>query len=364
MNIIIFGGSFDPIHIGHTKIAERAALEYQATVYFVPSPIGVWKNESVSKEDKLNMLKLAINGHDNFKIDEFELNSGKDTNYSVDTVRYFAKKFPNDKLFFLMGGDQANHFDMWQECDELAKLAQIIFYPRENIHVNADNIKRFNMIELRGSLFEYASSDIRNLNNLALDDKVLDYILSHELYFVKRIKSLYNDERLYNHGVSVGKLCLKIVEANKIDLSSIKDAFFVAGYLHDIGKRASEERYKEIMTNYYPEFMDIPKVIQHQFIGATIAEEELGIQDPIILDAIKYHTTGRGEMTILDKVVYAADKIDPLRGYDSTELINAMLNDIDSGFVTVLKANVEFITGKGKLMNDILTDQCLKTYLK
>ena len=69
-------------------------------------------------------------------------------------------------------------------------------------------------------------------------------------------------------------------------------------------------------------------------------------------------------MTAIDKVVYAADKIDPLRGYNSEALIDAMKKDIDSGFKIVLKANKEYIEGKGKLFNDILTDQCVKEYLE
>ena len=187
MNIIIFGGSFDPIHIGHIKMASIAAKKYDAIVYFVPSPIGAWKSESASKSDKLAMLKLAIEGHDNFKIDEFELNSGKDTNYSIDTVRYFKKKFPNDHLFFLMGSDQAARFHLWQGAKELSELAEIIYYPRIDISVSEENITNYKMQQIKGNFYEYASSNIRNLNNLGLDDKVLFYILDHDLYFVKTL---------------------------------------------------------------------------------------------------------------------------------------------------------------------------------
>ena len=364
MNIIIFGGSFDPIHIGHIKMAERAAKQYNATVYFVPSPIGVWKSESVSKSDKLNMLKLAIEGHEDFKIDEFELNSGKDTNYSIDTVRYFKTKFPNDTLYFLMGSDQASKFNLWQNAKEISDIAHIIFYPRAGVDVSRENIDMFRMEQIKGSFYEFASSSIRNLNDLGLDDKVLYYILDHELYFVKRVKQIYASDRLYAHAESVGKLCLEIAKANKLDLSSVKDAFFIAGYLHDIGKHISTDKTQEIMINYFPDYLDMPQFTFHQFVGSKIAEEEFGIRDEVILDAIRYHTTGRGEMTTLDKVVYAADKIDPIRGYDSSELIKAMMEDIDSGFEVVLKANKDYLQEQGKLINDFLSDQCLKSYLK
>ena len=153
----------------------------------------------------------------------------KDIAHSVarTTVRYFKNKFPNDKLYFLMGSDQANFFHRWQGAEELAKIAQIIFYPRSGIVVSEENIKKYNMELIKGSFYDYASSSIRNLNDLGLADEVLFYILEHELYFVKRVKEAYKDERLYNHALSVGKLCLKIAEAKKE--SALKIGLLSAG---------------------------------------------------------------------------------------------------------------------------------------
>ena len=65
--------------------------------------------------------------------------------------------------------------------------------------------------------------------------------------------------------------------------------------------------------------------------------------DEEILGAIKYHTTGKANMNWLEKLIYATDKIDPTRDYDSTDLIKAMENGLDEGFLTVLKANVDFL---------------------
>lgn len=93
MNIVIFGGSFDPVHLGHIKIALHVAEEYNATVYFVPAKISIWKSESVSIKDKLAMLHLVIDEHPSLKIDEFELNRPEETTYSIETVRYFKRNF-------------------------------------------------------------------------------------------------------------------------------------------------------------------------------------------------------------------------------------------------------------------------------
>ena len=82
MNRIIFGGAFDPVHNGHINMARKAAKQLAGEVIFVPAPISVWKQSSAPTEDKIAMLKLAIKDYKEFSIDEFEINSGKEINYS------------------------------------------------------------------------------------------------------------------------------------------------------------------------------------------------------------------------------------------------------------------------------------------
>lgn len=97
---------------------------------------------------------------------------------------------------------------------------------------------------------------------------------------------------------------------------------------------------------------------------------KLCIYDEDILKAVRYHCTGAKNMTPMSKIVYACDKIEPLRNFDSSELIKAMLNDYKSGFIEVLKANKEFLLSKAKneteikaIQND-LTNECFEYYLK
>lgn len=75
----------------------------------------------------------------------------------------------------------------------------------------------------------------------------------------------------------------------------------------------------------YDEYLNYPSYTLHQFAGAAIAYKEFNIRDSEILDAILYHTTGAPKMGKYDKIIYASDKIEPTRGYDSSEMINMML---------------------------------------
>ena len=360
MNKIIFGGAFDPVHNGHINMALKAAKELGGEVIFVPARISVWKEVSAPIVDKMNMLRLAIKGYKNLSIDEFELNSGKETNYSIDTVRYFKEKYPKDKLYFLIGVDQVNEFHRWKEADELAELAQMVYYTRPGYEVKSENIQKYHMMKIVGDGIEVSSTDIRELKSFELPDDVLFYIVEHDLYKgMVDLNFILTPHRLA-HSKSVAKTAYEIAKANNLD-DPLKA--FVAGLFHDIGKDIAEEKQYEITKKYYPEYVDIPKFAYHQFAGAHLVQEMFGIKDPDIIEAIEFHSTGNENMCLLAKIIYASDKIEPTRGFDSSELISAMKNDAEKGFIIVLQANKDFLLGKHKDINNRLTYKCFEQYL-
>lgn len=356
---ILYGGGFDPIHNGHLNMANCASRQFDADVVFVPAPIAIWKNSSINAKDKIGMIEVAIKNHKRFSLDLFEINSGLTTNYSIDTVKYFLSKEPNEKFYYLIGSDQVNEFHRWKNSEELAKLAQIIYFRRPGHMLSARNIRKYNMIEVVGSSSNAASRDIRHLQSVDVPLEVLDYIEKHSLYWISRIKSMLT-ERRFKHSLEVAHLAQKIAFMNGLD----PDKAYIAGLLHDIGKDVFDEEKQLIMDSHFSDFADLPKFSYHQFIGAYIATQDFEIKDKLVLNAIKYHATGRAKMTWLDKIVYAADKIEPTRGYDSSELISAMMKNYQLGFVTVLKANKEFLFDSNKYTENRLTYNCFKEYLK
>ena len=359
MNIIIFGGSFDPIHNGHLNMAEKAQKDLNGEVYFVPAPISVWKETSIPVEHKINMVKLAIEEKEHFHIDTFEIDSGKKTNYSIDTVRYFKVKYPEAKLYYLIGYDQVNEFHRWKDAEELAELAQIIFFVRPDIEIKNDNIQRFHMQEIRGGGIIVSSSDIRNLKSLNMPDSVIYYIAEHRLYCVKKMQEYINERRL-SHSISVAKTAYEIAKANKMDRP---ERAYIAGLLHDIGKWSDESKERKVVEAHFPEYLSLPPFAYHQFAGAWTAQNDFGIEDQEMLDAIKFHATGSGDMTALGKIIYAADKIEPTRGFDSSDLIEAMMKDYESGFKIVLQANKEFLESHRGNIDNPLTSKCFQKYL-
>ena len=360
MNRIIFGGAFDPVHNGHINMALKAAKELDGEVIFVPARISVWKQVSSPVEDKMNMLRLAIKDHKCLSIDEFELNSGKDVNYSIDTVLHFKEKYPNDNLFFLIGVDQANAFHKWKEAERISQLLQVVYYTRPGYEEEKENIEKFHMHKIDGLGIEVSSTKIRELKSFEMPDEVLFYIVEHDLYEgMVELNYILTPHRLA-HSKSVAKTAYKIARANNLD-NPLKA--YIAGLFHDIGKDIAESKQYEMTKKYYPEFADIPKFAYHQFAGAHLVQEMFGIKDPDIIEAIEFHSTGNENMCELAKIIYAADKIEPTRGFDSSDLIAAMKNDVHEGFKTVLQANKDFLLSKEKDINNRLTYKCFKQYL-
>ena len=360
MNRIIFGGAFDPVHNGHINMAEKAAKALDGKVIFVPARISVWKETSSPTADKIAMLSLAIQNNPVFSIDEFEINSGKDVNYSIDTVKYFKNKYPKDNIFYLIGTDQVNEFHRWKDAEELSSLARILYYERPGLRLSEDNIRKYNMLKIDGGTKDVSSTDIREFKSFDLPDSVLFYIVEKELYTgVRKLHALMSDHR-WNHSKSVADLAYKIAVANKVD--NPKD-FYIAGLLHDCGKDIPLIKQKELTKKEFPDYAVCPEFAYHQFAGAALAKSMFEITNPDIIEAIEFHSTGNEKMGTLAKVIYASDKIEPTRGFDSTDLINAMLKNIDEGFVKVLSANRDFLLSKDKNIGNTLTSKCFKYYL-
>lgn len=130
--IILFGGSFDPVHIGHLIIAQLAVDFICADkVIFIPcykSPLK--KNLPLAGNNhRIKMLEYAIKGNLKFEISKFEIERGK-VSYTYDTVCYFHGKYPEAKLYFLLGKDSLLEFALWKRWKDILKIVRLIVAER------------------------------------------------------------------------------------------------------------------------------------------------------------------------------------------------------------------------------------------
>lgn len=162
----LFGGTFDPVHVGHLIIAEfiREAIGL-TKIYFIPTKIHPFKNNRFiqSAQHRLKMLELATGDNHDFSISDFELQQ-PGTSYTIDTVKSFRQLYPQDRfdLCFLVGADNLGQFHLWKQPDKLAKLCQLILFSRPGFETSAETnsySSAFRFIET--PLVEISSTDIR-----------------------------------------------------------------------------------------------------------------------------------------------------------------------------------------------------------
>jgi len=132
MKLGLFGGSFDPVHLGHLLVAQAAMEELGLDrLLFIPAAQSPFKPEGrpAPASLRLQWLRLALAGKTNCEIDEQEIRRGG-VSYTIETLRDYTRRFPRAELFYLIGADNAVKLDEWREADELAKLAEFVAIPR------------------------------------------------------------------------------------------------------------------------------------------------------------------------------------------------------------------------------------------
>jgi len=162
MKLGIYGGSFDPVHLGHLLVAQ-AALEELALdrLFFVPAAQSPFKphHQPAADASRLQLLRLALAGQTRCEVDDQEIRRGG-ISYTVDTLRGYAAAFPGAELFYLIGADNAAKLGDWHESAALAGLAEFVVVPRPG-GAPAVFPPLFRGRTLRGFPFGVSSSEIR-----------------------------------------------------------------------------------------------------------------------------------------------------------------------------------------------------------
>ncbi len=162
MKIGLFGGSFDPVHLGHLLVAQSAFEELGLDkLFFIPAAQSPFKPENppAPAAIRLQLLRLALAGKTNCEIDELEIQRGG-VSYTVDTLREYARRFPAAEIFYFIGADNAAKLNEWREAAELARLAEFVAVSRPG-GATAVFPPPFRGRSLKGFPVQISSSQIR-----------------------------------------------------------------------------------------------------------------------------------------------------------------------------------------------------------
>jgi nicotinate-nucleotide adenylyltransferase len=128
----LFGGSFDPVHLGHLLVAQAAREELDlARLFFIPAAQSPFKPDALPTPapERLRLLRLALAGQTCCEVDEQEVLRGG-VSYTIDTVRDYVRRLPGSQLFYLIGADHLPQLPKWRAAQELAGLVEFVVIPR------------------------------------------------------------------------------------------------------------------------------------------------------------------------------------------------------------------------------------------
>ena len=359
--LLLFGGSFDPVHGGHLRMASYFSRRRGYDVLLLPAGSPRWKKTGAEGRMRLLLLELALSslGEEGIQIDSRELLRPGESR-TIDTVLSIQKDYPGRPLALLLGADQALRFPEWREAERLSRLAKILYVPREGLEVGEETKERFHMEEVPYKGAGTTSSTlVREIGTLDLPEPELVAIEGHRLYRWREVAGMMGEKR-YEHSLSVAHLSRQIASYNRLG-ERMELLAYRAGLFHDLGKDLGEEEERALLLGEnIPAGM--PHYALHQWTGARLAREHFGEEEEEVLDAIRVHCTGDSGMSPLAKILYAADKIDPGRGWDSHAYVRAMMKDYERGFLEVLRANREYLEGHGGEKNP-MSESAFRAYL-
>lgn len=351
----IFGGTFNPVHNEHIAVALKAIEELSLDkLFIVPTFTPPHKSAyPIDASERIKMLELAFSGVDKVEISDFEIKNGG-TSYSYITAEYFKKKY-NAETYMIVGGDMLENFKYWKYPERILASVKLAVFTREDFFFDFEKEKEYFKKNFNSSftLLKYpgkscSSTKIRVYSSFSLDvsdftdKKVAKYIKENGLYSggeYQRLISRTLKEKRVKHTANVVLCALKKAKALNLD----EEKVITASTLHDIAKYID---YKTVKGFSLPE-KDMPSPVIHAFLGAYLAEHELNIKDQEVINAIRYHTSGRANMGDLEKLVFVADMIEEDRNYLGVEKLREYYEqDFEKCFIECIKEEMIHLENK------------------
>ncbi len=372
--IALFGGTFDPIHNGHLQLArELARLLSLDRVILMPTflPPHKLKGEMAPAVDRLAMCRLACAPYPELMVSDWEINR-RGASFTVLTLEELRRQYPQSELFLLTGADMFLTLATWHRFADIAELATLCAVPRDEadaaaLRAYADKLQQqgARCIVADLTLPPWSSTAVRERlqNGETLTDElppaVAEYIAAHGLYTHNRQylnrEEQYTDiirgrltPRRFEHSLAVARQAQHLAEKYGADPEKAR----VAGLLHDILKDTDGDSQLQIFKDFGILLdaveQQAPK-LWHAHAGAVFLEHILGITDREILDAVRYHTTARAGMTLLDIVLYLADFTSDDRDYPDVDVMRELTErDPDAAMRYAVAYTIEDLHAQGR----------------
>lgn len=344
MKILIFGGSFDPVHKGHVAMLKKALLTVKPDMtHIVPAYHSPFKQKSPTPfKLRMQMAKAAFGAlSPKIVFDDYELKRGGKT-YSYQLVQYLQKRYPQAEIYLLVGTDCLNDLHEWKNAAYIFAHTTVVAGRRKGF---TEHKAEFKHLVLPGQFPKMSSTRVRahilasgEIPTDKVPTAVGDIIVNHHLYGLDQhqwLKDHLKPNR-YLHSIKVAELCAVLSDIYEVPVEKAVQA----GIFHDAGKGFSAEHLITYCKNHkikVPHFEDICRcepALLHSFVSAGLAKELFAIKDKDILHAITEHTLGSLNMTQLSKILFVADISSKDRKYKDAFVIRTLaMQDLEKALL-------------------------------
>ncbi len=363
----IYGGSFDPVHVGHVRGAAYAlrALNLHK-LYIIPNCASPGKETlTATPQQRLAMLALAVDGIGGVEVSDLEIACGG-VSYTDQTVETLRKRHPKAHLYLIMGQDMLLRIDTWKNHGYLFRETTLAVLCR-GAGTAEEKAKSLRSQGARVRLLEnppvdISSTDLRRLLQFGCAGDYLPagvgaYIAENQLYssdcknlsleeLTETVISLLNPNRV-KHTIGCRDTAAELAKiwgADETDAAR-------AGMLHDITKALPPQLQLHLCRSYGVALDDFsnnnPKTL-HALTGSLVAQRVFGEKDAVVA-AIASHTTGKANMNTLEKIIYVADYMEPNRDFPGVEALRQLAHtNLDEALQLGLEMTLGLLEEQGR----------------
>ena len=371
----IYGGTFNPPHVGHVQAAKQAVSTLGLTKLlmipaYAPPHKAVLPSNSPRARQRLEMLRIAAADCPQIEVSDLELKR-EGISYTWETLETVKKLYPGAELVLLMGTDMFLTFDTWKNPEKILGEATLGVFYRGDKGEKAAALKQKEALEAQGAKVILVHNDVIVISSTQmrrllafrcagefLPAGVLDYIREYNLYDTRTnwknlpmdkleqvVVSLLNPNRV-RHVLGCRDTAVALAERWGADVTDAARA----GILHDITK-AIDGPLQLTLCDAYGKLLDdfskrYPRTL-HALTGSMVAQRIFG-ENPAVVSAIESHTTGKANMTLLEKIIYVADYMEPNRDFPGVEKLRELaFTDLDGALKLGLEMTLEHLKAQG-----------------
>lgn len=366
----LLGGTFDPVHFGHLRMAEACKEKLCLDeVWWIPASVPPHKNRQTTPYEKRRAwIAQALEGKIGHRILDVEKErEGK--SYTYDTLLELHRREPGCQFYFLTGADSLDGLNTWYRWENILDLCVFVVTTRPGYDLEIPDEIASVAQKTKGGILcveidalQISSTEVRE--RVARGQSIEDLVPAALINEVKErmeikvegykeiLKNRLSVKR-YTHSIGVANTAARLAGMFNGDI----ERAYLAGLMHDYARELTEEELLELTAkhNLSTDGVELMQTsLLHGPVGAWLLEQEGLITDQQVLNAIRWHTTGHPDMDQLARIVYISDYIEPGRNFPGVDLLRQIANkDLNLGVLAGLDHTLSFLVQRNNFIHPL-----------